>query len=143
MKHSKLLLLLFVVAVCLSFSHASASEAEIEAQEDDLLSIFDEEAAAPAYKLLGCYKDGWQRVFSHESQLNPNSVSPATCGAWAASKGYKYFGMQVGRECRGGDKYDTLGKANNCNVPVRRPSACPSCSFPFFSTLFLNFRARW
>ena len=71
------------------------------------------------YTYVGCFKDAAQRVFSHDSQLDPNSVSPATCGAWAASKGYPYFGMQVGRECRGGDKYDTKGKADNCNVPVR------------------------
>ncbi len=102
-------------------AQASETEIEIEAEEDDLLSIFDEatsgEQTNPTY--VGCFKDSAKRVFAHESDVPGSAVSPATCNAWAASKGYKYFGMQVGNQCFGGDKYDTLGKANNCNSPVR------------------------
>ena len=77
-------------------------------------------------KSIGCFKDSAKRDLTGGDKGDSNDNTPAKCAQFAAQKGFKYFGVQYGKQCFAGNSYGSQGTASNCNVPVR-----PALSFVF------------
>jgi len=69
--------------------------------------------AESMFKFKGCYKDTGSRDLPKYIGALANNMA-SVCGARCNSKGYKYFGMQVGTQCFCGNKFGRYGKSNNC-----------------------------
>jgi len=77
------------------------------------------------YQDIGCYKDAEDNVHRDFKVKIADDAEPMTCFAMAAKQGFKYAGMQYGRECYGGNEYGAYGKADasECNMPCNRDSS--------------------
>jgi len=67
------------------------------------------------YKYIGCYKDNKKRDFE-KNALSSKFNEKSLCGAKCKIAGFRYFGMQVGKQCFCGNYYGKYGMAKNCNV---------------------------
>ena len=75
-------------------------------------------------RMLGCYTDNDKRLLPDMLSTDTANNTPATCAGMASLKGYKYFALQDGGYCFGGnnDAYNQLGASAGCTM------ACPADS---------------
>ena len=78
--------------------------------------------AAVYPRLLGCYTDNDSRMLPDMLSSDTSNNTPGTCAGMASLKGYKYFALQDGGYCFGGnnDAYNALGVSGGCTM------ACPA-----------------
>jgi hypothetical protein len=100
---------------------------------------------------IGCFKDTARRDLATHLGTSAD-MTPARCFQLAVNKGFKFFSLQVGRECFGGDAYGKYGKSTGCNHNCVQdgqnscggPWANDVCVFKFvigidFSVLIVSF----
>jgi len=67
----------------------------------------------PPPKLLGCFKDSWDRDLPFKAGRVGSWQGPEACAEMCVS--YKYFGIQAAVECWCGDTYGKHGAASDCD----------------------------
>jgi hypothetical protein len=87
-----------------------------------------ESDAENGYEYIGCYEDDRVRDLSNIITMDISSLEGGfeKCFEIAMQRGYKYAGLQYGKECWAGNEYGTYGKAHegDCqkSVKVKAPT---------------------
>lgn len=75
------------------------------------------EAAAFDPSYMGCYKDNANsRSLNALPPLTASNMTVAMCQKYCGNKGYDFAGLQGGKTCYCGTKFDRLGQATNCDT---------------------------
>lgn len=74
---------------------------------------------------MGCYKDATDGKNRDLKNVISMDITPAKCFKLAAKQGYKYAGLQYGKECFAGNEYGSYGKVDDseCNMPCDRDAS--------------------